>query len=151
MYLSTFEPILSFPLPLPSPFLSILLGILRVRLEFQLLLLQRHVPLPPHPPPQQLLLPTVQRLRDRDVVNLHPLPVSLRQHGMRDAGRSENRRDVREALPKSVSHFVDVVPLLFRHGSADVIRVHLGLVEEPLEDEERIYGRKVLVRLAKAD
>ena len=45
-------------------------------------------------------------------------------------------RDVLERAPEAVSHLVDEVPLLLGDRGAHVVRRHLGLVKQPLEDEE---------------
>ena len=97
----------------------------------------RRVLYPPHVPAKRRLFPTMQRVRDRYAVDLDVAPFPFGQHRVRDARRRENGRDVPEALPERVAHFVNVVPLLFRDGGAHVVDVHLGLVEEPLEYEQR--------------
>lgn len=52
-------------------------------------------------------------------------------------------RNVLKGGAKVVSHFVDEVPLLLGDGCAYVVGCHLGLVEQPLEYEERRWrGRE---------
>lgn len=45
--------------------------------------------------------------------------------------------DIVQGRSQGATHLVDVVPLLRRHRSTHIVRSHLGLVEEPLKDEER--------------
>lgn len=56
---------------------------------------------------------------------------------MTDAARREDSGDVLEGLSQTVAHFMNVIPLLFRNGRANVVGRHLSLVEEPLKDEQR--------------
>lgn len=82
------------------------------------------------------LLPAVQRLRQRNLVNLDQLPISLRQNAVADAAGSEHRCNVLERLSQAVAHFVYVIPLLLGHRRTHVVRRHLSFVEQPLENEQ---------------
>jgi len=55
--------------------------------------------------------------------------------------RKFNLRDVLEGVPEVVPHLMYEVPLLLCDRGADVVRRHLCLVEEPLEDEQRGWPR----------
>lgn len=46
-------------------------------------------------------------------------------------------RDVGECSTQVVAHGVDVVPLFLGHGRTDIISQHLGLIKQPLENEQR--------------
>ena len=79
----------------------------------------------------------MQRLRQGNLVDLDQLPVPLRQNAVTDAARRKHRADVFERLSQTVAHLVYVIPLLLGHRCAHVIRRHLRLVEQPLENEQR--------------
>lgn len=84
----------------------------------------------------------MQRLRQRNVVNLNHVPVFLRQNAVTDAAGCEDRGDVYQRAPHTVAHFMYVVPLLFRHRRAHIVDRHLGLVEQPLENKQWCWGNK---------
>ena len=52
---------------------------------------------------------------------------------------NNNLRNIGEGSSQVVAYRVNVIPLLFRHGRANVVCEHLSLVKEPLEDEQWSY------------
>ena len=52
---------------------------------------------------------------------------------------NNNLRNIGEGSSQVVAYRVNIIPLLFRHGRANVVCEHLSLVEEPLEDEQWSY------------
>lgn len=46
-------------------------------------------------------------------------------------------RDIGKGPSEVISNGVNVIPLLLGHGRTDIVGQHLGLIKQPLEDEER--------------
>ena len=49
----------------------------------------------------------------------------------------QSLRDVGESSTQVVTYCMDVVPLFLGHGWTDIISEHLGLIKQPLENEQR--------------
>lgn len=71
----------------------------------------------------------MERLGSRNVVYFDSLPIFFGEYRMGYAGRSENCGNILKTLTQGVASFMNVVPLLFCDGSANVISVYLSLVE----------------------
>lgn len=85
------------------------------------------------------LLPTVQRLCQGNLIYFHQLPISFRQNAMTNTARGKDRVNVFKCLSQTVTHLVYIIPLLLSHRCTHVIRRHLRLIKQPLEDEQRRY------------
>lgn len=58
---------------------------------------------------------------------------------MTNTARGKDRANVFKCLSQTVTHLVYIIPLLLSHRCTHVIRRHLRLIKQPLEDEQRRY------------
>lgn len=71
-----------------------------------------------------------------DAIHLNLGPFHLRDDLVGDAGRAEHGRHLAEGRPQVRAHAVDVVPLVWRSGNRNVVRVQLEPIKLPLENEK---------------